>query len=158
MFLVTKASQWIFMCGTPTCGTNGSCDVSVWVFLHLTPQLSSVVQSHILTSNMFGSAALLRYATIASCPLSAALSRGVYWWKQNNKYNATTRKWLTSGQGGIQLILTRLRCTLTHFITTRHVRAWVLVNEAMWIVWWQETNWTNVQDVCAISLIRISCL
>ena len=38
----------------------------VWVLLHLTPQLSSMVQSHILTSNMFGSAALLRYATTAS--------------------------------------------------------------------------------------------
>ena len=38
----------------------------VWVLLYLTPQLSSMVQSHILTSNMFGSAALLRCATAAS--------------------------------------------------------------------------------------------
>ena len=35
------------------------------------------------------------------------------------------KKWLISGQGGIQVILTRLRCTLTHSITTRHVRGYL---------------------------------
>ena len=83
--------QWWFMCGTPTYETYGSCDVLVWVLLHLTPQLSSMVQSHILTSNMFGSVALLRYATTASLPLLVARSRGVLWWKWNNKDNKATQ-------------------------------------------------------------------
>ena len=41
----------------------------VWVLLQLTPQqLSSMVQSHVLTSDIFGSAVLLKYATTASRP------------------------------------------------------------------------------------------
>ena len=55
----------------------------VWVLLHLTPQLSTMVHSHIFTSNMFGSAALLRYATTASRLNPVAQFRGVLWWKTN---------------------------------------------------------------------------
>ena len=49
----------------------------VWVILQSIPQLSSTVQSHVLTPNMFGSAACLRYATTSSCLPSAAKPSGV---------------------------------------------------------------------------------
>jgi len=113
MFSSPRPVQCRFMCGTPTCATNGSCDVSVWVLLHLTPQLSSVVVTH--TSNMLGSAALLRYATTASHPHSAATSRGVLWWKQ--KYNKATQlqqsdwhqaRWYTANTNKSLNLLSRL--------------------------------------------------
>ena len=95
-------------CGTFTSETNGSYDVSVWVLLHLTPQLSSMAQSHIPPTGLdqqlsWGMPLLLH--VVLYLPYPGEFPDG----NKTNNYNKVTQlqqsDWHLHGQGCIHLIL-----------------------------------------------------